>query len=151
MEQEIKRSGKSSKGQESGILQAQKILLTWILDEPELLDKISTVINEDDFSEPVYNKVAALLFAQIRAGDTNPAKIIDQFESEEEHREVSALFHMPLREELSRQEKEKALNETVLRIRRHSLEEKSRKVTDVKELQDLIRQQQKLQSVKISL
>jgi DNA primase len=151
MEQESKKTGKSSQGKESGILQAQKILLTWILDEPELLDKISTVINEDDFSEPVYHKVAALLFAQIRAGDTNPAKIIDQFESEEEHREVSALFHMPLREELSRQEKEKALNETVLRIRRHSLEEKSRKVTDVKELQDLIRQQQTLQSVKISL
>ena len=109
-----------------GIIQAQKILITWILDEPSLLERISPVLSENDFSEPVYNKVAALLFEQIRSHDINPAKIIDHFESEEEHREVSALFNMPLREEMSPAEREKTLNDTVMKIKKNSLENRSR-------------------------
>lgn len=134
-----------------GILQAQKILITWILDEPSLLDKISPIINENDFSEPVYNKVAELLFEQIRVKDIHPAKIIDHFESEEEHREVSALFNTPLRQEMSLTEREKALNDTVRKIKKNSLENRSRKAADVKELQEIIKEQQALKSVHIHL
>ena len=134
-----------------GIIQAQKILITWILDEPSLLERISPVLSENDFSEPVYNKVAALLFEQIRSHDINPAKIIDHFESEEEHREVSALFNMPLREEMSPAEREKTLNDTVMKIKKNSLENRSRKAADVKELQEIIKEQQLLKSVHISL
>ncbi len=142
---------KKKAAKDNGILQAQKILLTWILEEPYLLERISSFIDENDFLEPVYNKVATLLFDQIRKQEINPAKIMDYFESEEEHREVSALFHEPLREEMSQMEKEKALNETVIKIKKHSLEEKSRKAADIKELQDIIREQQKLSSLHISL
>lgn len=142
---------KSTVAKENGIIQAQKILITWILDEPSLLERISQVINENDFSEPVYNKVAALLFEQIRNDNINPAKIIDYFESEEEHREVSALFNMPLREEMSPAEKEKTLNDTVMKIKKNSLENRSRKAADVKELQEIIKEQQLLKSVHIYL
>ena len=148
---EKNRAGKKISPKEDGITQAQKILLTWILEEPELLDKISGMISENDFSEPVYNKVAELLFAQIRNHDINPAKIIDHFESEEEHRKVSALFNMPLREEMSPAEKEKALNDTVIRIKKNSLENRSRKAADMKELQEIIKEQQLLNSVHIYL
>ena len=64
---------------------------------------------------------------------------------------VSALFNMPLREELSPVEKEKALNETVIRIKRNSLEERSRKAADIKELQEIIQEQKKLDFLHISL
>ena len=64
---------------------------------------------------------------------------------------VSALFNMPLREELSLVEKEKALNETVIRIKRNSLEESSRKAADIKELQEIIQEQKKLDFLHISL
>lgn len=137
--------------QENAVIQAQKILLTWLLDEPGLLGKIETILDENDFSKPVYNKVACILFEQIRNGDVNPARIIDYFENEEEHRMVSALFNMPLREELSLVEKEKALNETVIRIKRNSLEERSRKAADIKELQEIIQEQKKLDFLHISL
>ncbi len=142
---------RGKKQKESGIIQAQRILLTWILDEPELLKKLTGIISEDDFTEPLYRKTAGLLFWQIRNGEMNPAGIMDQFENEEEHREVSALFHMPLGEELSRSEKERALNETVLQIRKHSLDQQLRTVTDVKKMQEIIGQQQKLQTLHISL
>ncbi|MDY5576828.1 MAG: DNA primase [Lachnospiraceae bacterium] len=150
-EKEEKRSNSQRVPKDNGILQAQKILITWILDEPSLLEKILPVINENDFVEPVYNKVAAILFQQIQNNDINPARIIDQFESEDEHREVSALFNAPLREEMSKAEKEKALNETVIRIKKNSLDNKSRKATDVKELQEIMKQQQQLRSVHIYL
>ena len=61
------------------------------------------------------------------------------------------LFRSPLREELSLVEKEKALNETVIRIKRNSLEESSRKAADIKELQEIIQEQKKLDFLHISL
>ena len=149
--QEHRTSKEKKTDAKKGILQAQKILITWILEEPSLLDKISPVINQNDFSEPVYNKVAELLFEQIRNHDINPAKIINHFESEEEHREVSALFNMPLRQEMSPTEREKALNDTVRKIKKNSLENRSRKAADVKELQEIIKEQQALKSVHIHL
>ena len=48
-------------------------------------------------------------------------------------------------------EKEKALNETVIRIKRNSLEERSRKAADIKELQEIIQEQKKLDFLHISL
>ena len=115
------------------------------------MDKISQIISENDFSEPVYNKVAELLFKQIKNNNINPAEIIDHFESEEEHREVSALFNMPLRKEMTCSEREKALNDTVMRIKKNSLENRSRKAADVKELQEIIKEQHLLKSVHIYL
>ena len=52
---------------------------------------------------------------------------------------------------MSKAEKEKALNETVIRIKKNSLDNKSRKATDVKELQEIMKQQQQLRSVHIYL
>lgn len=142
---------KSKHTKDSGTIQAQKILITWLLEEPALYKKISSILSANDFSEPVYNKVAALLFHQIEKNEINPARIIDHFESEEEHREVSALFNTPMRPDMSQSEKEKALNGTVMKIKKNSLENRSRKATDVKELQDIIMEQKKLDTMHISL
>jgi DNA primase len=149
-EEERKPKAKEIK-KEDGTRQAQKILITWILDEPELLAKIAGIINEKDFIEPIYHKVAALLFQQIRENRINPAQIIDHFENEEEHREVSALFNTPLREEMSLAEKEKALNETIQKIKKNSLDDRSSRAVDVKELQDIIKEQQTIKNIRIHL
>lgn len=37
--------------QENAVIQAQKILLTWLLDEPGLLGKIETILDENGFSK----------------------------------------------------------------------------------------------------
>ncbi len=62
--------------------------------------------------------MAKVLYEQHAAGEINPAQIISRFTDEEQQREAAALFHARLHPVETRQEKEKALKETILRIRK---------------------------------
>ena len=144
----IKKKGNSL---DDGIKTAQRILLTWLIEEPNIYKKISHVIDESDFIDPLYRKVAGMVFKQLEAEEINPARILNSFENEDEHKETAALFNTPLREELSGQEREKALNETLKKVKKNSLEKKSEVINDVVELQNNIDEQQALQSMWIKL
>ena len=69
---------------------------------------------------------------------------------EEEHREVAALFHTRIEELTSEREKEKALMETVLRIKNHSIETATKNLepTDMAGLQRLMEAKKELQDLK---
>ena len=51
---------------------------------------------------------------------------------------------------MTKEEQEKAFAETVLRVKRHSLDEASRRATDVMALQEIIKQQASLRDLHIS-
>ena len=68
------------------------MLLTWICDEPSLYGKIKQYVGSDNFTEPVYQKVAKLLFDQIEANSFKPEIILNSFETEEDHKEVAKIF-----------------------------------------------------------
>lgn len=151
MEKRVQREQRNQK-KEDGLREAQKIFLNWLIEEQELFYKLSEFLSEKDFMEEPYHTVAAALFEQFRAKEqVNPAKIINQFESKEEQSEVASMFNRDLSEELTKQEKERALNETVLRIKSHSLEYRKSHATDISELQNIIKEQAELQKLHISL
>ena len=116
------RSGiHSDKNKENGLLKAQKLLLTWLTDEPEIYPLIKPYIAPEDFTEPIFRQVAKMLFAQMENQKVNPASIVSRFENEEEHREVAALFNTKLEEIESPQEKEKALTDIVVKVKQNSI------------------------------
>lgn len=140
------------KKSEDGILKSQKIVLTWLSEDIALFQKLDGILTPDDFHEEPFHQVAVMMFEQYHAERmVSPAKIINFFESKEEQTQVASLFNMPLREEMSKLEREKALNEMVMRIKKNSLEYASKHATDVMELQNIINQQTQLQSLHISL
>lgn len=150
--EEIERDLKKSKKHlEDGVKQAQKILLTWLIEDENIYGKIKDIISEKDFVEPLYYTVAKMLFEQLESGAINPAKILNQFTEEDEHREAAELFNTSLREEMSSQEKEKALNDTVYKVKKNSLDYASRNAKEVSELQKIINEQKKLQKIRITL
>lgn len=136
---------------DTGIKESQRILLTWLAEDIRIYGKVSAYISEEDFIEPLYHKVAVLLFEQLRAGQVNPAKIINHFESEEEHREAASLFNTMLSPQLTKEEKEKALNDTVLRVKKTSMDYKASTAHDIKELQEIVEQKARLQKLHISI
>ena len=136
---------------DDGIRKAQRMLLTWLIEEPGLYKAVSKYVKPDDFTEELYYKVALMLFDQFERGDINPAKIISSFTEEESHREVARLFNTELPENMDIKEKNKALDDIVLRIVKNSLDIKSRNVTDVSELQNIIQAQNALKTLHISL
>ena len=133
------KSGMNHKNKpENANLQAQKLLLTWLSDRPELYEGVRDEIRPEDFSEPLYRQVAELLYEQYENGTPNPAQIISHFSDDEEQSRVAGLFHARLPELTSPQEQEKALRDVIGRIRRESLEMKKAQV-DVTSLEEMQR------------
>ena len=137
---------------EEGITEAQKILLTWLIEDLSLFEKVKEILSVEDFREEPYHTVSRLLFQQYKeTGQVNPAQIINQFQSKEEQNVAASLFSRSLREELTAQEKERAFNETIIRIKKETLDYKNKHATDIAELQQIIKEQAELQKLHISL
>lgn len=155
--QPVKRPEKPAKEKkEDGILTSQKILLTWMIEDRQVFHQISSYIIPEDFTGEIYRKVAELLYQQYEEGEANPARILDHFTEEEEHREAASLFHTRIRELTTPEEREKALKETVVRVKAHSIGEAAARLdpTDIRGLQRLMevkRQLQDLEKLHISI
>ena len=101
---------------------SQRLLLTWITEEPELYPKIKKYIQVEDFTETLYQQVAGKLFEDLEQGNFNPAAVISMFQDEEEQREVASLFNTKLQEVTTDAEREKAFHDIVLTVKRNSFE-----------------------------
>ncbi len=117
------KSGIHSKnGREENGKRAQRILLTWITDEPALYSKIKKYITAKDFTEELYAIVAEKLFADLEKDIFNPAGIISTFENPEEQQEAASLFSTGLPKLETRVEREKAFHDILLSVKRNSYE-----------------------------
>ncbi len=145
------KSGHSKeKRKEDGIQKSQKILLTWLIEDEGIYNQISKYIVPEDFSEGICRTVAQLLYEQYENNDVNPAKIMNHFIDEEEHREVAGLFHTKIRELSTPQEREKALRETIIRVKNHSIEQagKDWDAADIEGMQRLVKAKRDLQNLR---
>ncbi len=138
-----------NKKKEDGMRQSQKLLLTWLIEEPGLFPVVQRYIEEDDFTEELFREAAVMLFEQLRQGEVMPASIVSHFASEEKQKEIAALFNARIHPVESRQDKEKALKETILRVKKNSIDNRSRNLdpTDMAELQRLIADRKQLEAL----
>lgn len=124
---------------EENTKKSQRLLLTWITEEPEIYQKIKPYIGAEDFTEELYRNVAKRLFEELEQGIFNPAAIISTFEEEEEQRAVAELFNTKLTEITTPQEREKALHDIVYAVKKNSFEYYSARTgTDVNALNQVI-------------
>ena len=118
---------------------SQRLLLTWLTDEPGVYQKIKRYISPEDFTEDLYKQVAARLFSDLDKGNYNPAGIISMFTDEEEQREAASLFNTNLPALETKQEKDKAFHDILLAVKRNSYEYYTSKLgTDVNALKQVI-------------
>ena len=147
-EKETIKSGNKEK--EEAVVLAQQILLTWLIEEKNIFECVAKYVSPSDFSDDFYKRVAGIFWAQMEENEANPAKIIDNFQDEDEHKKVAALFNSPLiNQNLTMQEKEKAVNDAVILIKKKSLDDRAKNATDISEMQNII--QAKAQLVKIHI
>ena len=111
----------SKKDPQEGIRKSERMLLTWLTEEPRVYQIIKHHLTPDDFEEGIYQQVAMLLFKQFEEDQINPARIISCFTNEEEQREVAALFNTKLEEIESKTEKEKAMKDLIINVKTNSL------------------------------
>lgn len=124
---------------EEGVKNSQKLLLTWLVEQPQLFAQIKKYISPEDFTEGLYQKVAKRLFAELETGRIDPAGIISMFEEEEDQREAASLFHTKLARLDHIQEQEKAIHDIVYSVKRNSYEKDSAQLgSDVEALKRVI-------------
>ncbi len=143
-------SGIQKVKKEDGAVKSQKLLLTWLADRPELYQTVKKYVGPADFSDALMRKVAGELFAQLEAGELNPARIISEFQEEEEQKEAASIFHARLASVDTDQEQEKALREILIRIMQNSLEERRKHLEpgDLAGLQKIMEDKKSLEAFK---
>lgn len=135
---------------EDGMKQSQKLLLTWLIENTGLFNKVKKYIVPEDFTEAVYHQVAEILFTQYEeTGTANPAKIVSMFQKEEEQREIAGLFNARIHDVETKEDKEKALKETIVRIKQNSIKHRSETLapTDMAGLMKLVEDKRALEEL----
>ena len=141
------------KPKEEGTAASQKLLLTWAVSDPGYFRVILRHIKPEDFSVPLYRQIAEMLWEQQEKGQLNPAGILSRFENAEEQREAAAVFNAVLKKVETKEEMEKALQETVYKVKQDSLNRKARELapSDMEGLQQLVKDRRDLEKLHISL
>jgi DNA primase len=145
-----KKSGIHERKKEDGMLQSQKLLLTWLIEDTRLFSKIGSLIGPDDFTEELYHKVAVLLFEQYeKTGTVNPAQIISAFPDEEDQGRIAGLFNARIHEVETKADMEKALKETVIRVKKNSNDYHARQLdpTDMAGLMKVMEEKKALEQL----
>lgn len=151
------QSGRRGKKKEDGMMQSQRLLLTWLIENTGLFEKISKYITPEDFTEELYAKVARELFTQYEQnGGVNPARIVSMFENEEEQREIAGLFNARIHDVETKEDREKALKETIIRVKENSIKYRGDHLapTDMEGLMNLVQEKKalgELQKLRITM
>jgi DNA primase len=143
---------KSLKPKDDGMKMSQRLLLTWLVETPDVYPKISLYVNPEDFEAGVYRTVAEEVFKYCDEGNpVDTARIVDLFMEDEERKTVAALFNTTVGELTDNSDLSKALKETLLRIKKNSLELAQKNGADLKSLVEGKKTLQRLERLDISL
>ncbi len=147
---EKRRVTRQEDKKEDGISKTQGIFLTWITNDRTLYEKTKDIIRAEDFVDEPYHQVAEMIYSQYEnQGKVEPAVIISRYESKEEQSLVAGIFNKEIRALTGDMEQQKAVNEVVRNIKKYSLDYRSRHVTDMTQLQQLITEKKQLQTLQV--
>ena len=135
--------------EERGISYSYRLFLSWLIEAPELYPVLKELVTPVDFFEEDYRKVAELLYGQLEEGQMMPAKILNHFDDAESQKKVAEMFQTGYQAKMGRGEREKALNELVVRIKEYSIEKRISAMgesSDMKGLQQLIMEKKQWQN-----
>ena len=139
---------KEKEKRESGVQKAQKLMLTWLVNEPGIYKVVKKYLSPEDFTEKFYEKTAKLLFEQLENGEVSPARILNQFTDSQEQSEAASLFHADIHLD-GPEEKDRAFADALIRIKENSLRRQTETLepSDMAGLQRLIQEKKKLEEM----
>ena len=126
----------------------QKLMLTWLVNYPELIHTLREELRPEDFTNPLCREVAEKLWKQEEKGAVNPAAVLDMFPDEEDQAEVASMFHTELQLE-KKEDRKVALFDVLCRMKREGLELRTAALdpADLKGLIALTEERKKLEAL----
>ncbi|MBO4800124.1 MAG: DNA primase [Lachnospiraceae bacterium] len=132
-----------------GMAEAQKLLITWFIEEEGLYMQLKDHISPEDFTTDLYRQVAAMVFDQLRSeGKVNQVLITNRFEEEEDQREIAGLFNARLKAVDTTEAKIKAIRDVFYKVKKNSFDTREGSSTSPAELMQLIEEKKKLDMYK---
>ncbi len=131
----------------------QKLLLTWMVNEASLFDRLKGIVAVDDFIDDNHREVAQKLFEQYeQKGKVDPASIIDVSDDLDKQHIIADILQTELPFDMSVEEKNHAINDVVKRVKQESIEyQLSKCAADPQRLKELIMEKAALNKLYISL
>lgn len=134
-----------------GILEAQREILHLCIFWDDIYDKIKEFITAEDFIEPVYQKLAFLIFDYRQRKQTLfPAELMNHFETVEEQKRAGEVFAVSVNHE-SRKDLEKAVNEEIRLIKKTGIDQRASNATDIESIKRLVEERKMLGEMSIIL
>ena len=127
----------------------QKMVLSYLAEEPSFYDILSDVIDESDFRLPPYDQIAAMLFSQLKEGRVDRSRIINAFEESEAQEEAADVFQDVFWNDISESDLQKTLNDCIIRIRKSSIDAQLDGVQDIARIVELKKEQERLQKFNV--
>ena len=133
--------------------QAQRMLLAWLSKYPQAFSQVSSLLKPEDFTEPGYQKLVQMIYTRLQAGGTvNPSDLINHFiEDEQEYKMISEIFHTNLEDSKDKVQKEKIMTDLVRKVKTDSLRAAGRDASDMNAFLELVKMQEQLRGLRISL
>lgn len=134
-------------------LKSQRLLITWMSSDERLFRNIARYVEPEEFTDPLCRKAAELLTEQMEKGRLNPAALFQYFTDEEEQQKAAAMFNDTIPALKSREEEEKALQETILRVKQNSIAWQAEHMDpqDMEALQKIVQKRREIEKLHISL
>ena len=144
------------------------MLLSYLVAYPAVYKQIEGLVDTSDFTEPGYKELAAMIFERLKNNaPVNPSELTNHFiarhpdetvgqssgQSEEgqEYQIISEIFHSGLGESVSKEETEKIFTDLVRKVKSDSLRMMGRDTSDLAAFQEIVKMQERLRRLRISL
>ncbi|MBE5906870.1 MAG: DNA primase [Lachnospiraceae bacterium] len=143
---EALKDGRNSVKKEDGMLQAQKFMLTALIEHPEIYETVKKYVEPTDFTEDIMYQVAMIVYDGLENHNLNPPQIISRFQAEQEQREVASLFNANIRNLENKADEEQAIRDIMVKVKTNSINDRTAKMdpSDMQTLMKLLDEKKKL-------
>ena len=132
----------------SALDKCQSMVLSYLVRTPSFYDRIKDIISAEDFDLEPYDEMAETFFSQLSDGDVNIVSILNLFEDAEMQEAVTEKLSFGF-ETMTEEEVERAVTESVIRIRQNSIEKSLKETQDADKMLKLFIEKQDLNKLKL--
>ncbi|MCR5634509.1 MAG: DNA primase [Lachnospiraceae bacterium] len=117
----LKSGRKEAPSADDAIKNAQRAFLTFIVEDPPLYIKLKDYISVTDFTDPLYCKVAGIMFEEIESDGFNPGAIISSFPETDDQRLVAEIFSTKVGNIEGDSQKNQTIKDLIIKIRDNAI------------------------------
>lgn len=142
------RTRKVSEEKKNAIELCSKIVLSYAASDKSFYEKISGVLKTEDFYSEPYREIARILLRQRAIDRIDSGEIMNAFSEIEEREKAAEIFYFQL-ENMDDSAIRKSLTDSVIRIKKDSLEHRLSETSDFNEMIALKKQSEELDKLEL--